>query len=642
MRKAELLSFDRNSEPTTMHPSGQRTYFHDTLYLERLYLDEATADIHFEFKHGREIERVPAHKCILAKASPVFQQMLFGMSTKKKILKIVGSTAEMFREFFKLFYLSHISLDDENIASMMDLCEKYQVEEGKNACKKYLERDWNAAGASKQTEQAYEPPKAEEIQVEPKLTHEKYLERNWNVAGTSQQIKTAHAPVYEPPKAAEIQFDEDKLAFEKYLERNWNAAATSKQTELVYEPPKAEEIQIEEGKLTFEKYLEKYLERNWNVAGTSKQTEQVHEPPKAAEIQVEKGKLTYEKYPQWNAAGTSQQTEPVFEPPKLSTATGAVGPSYDYTNHHPFSGHQPLPIPQTSETPANSGATTFQAALQPMVAGRASGAANPPQAYTDKSAFQTYQPLAILGTSHMRINPAAMFTQYINPMGDGGAPAPRKIATAVRRILPKEGEQETQPNYGAVASQPTASMPEMKPESVGNTTYYVASNSEICTKLVLKRRQSSEMMYNKLLALEGASGYIGNDSPFECGICYTTIETGGGVTLRNCLHQFCVDCCVQTVMHSESIIVQCPTVIGIDKCCAAFQDREIRALLSNEQIVVYETKMMSAAEGSAENAFHCRRPNCRAWCELADNLVSVFVCQACNSTNCINCRVSRP
>lgn len=203
-----------------------------------------------------------------------------------------------------------------------------------------------------------------------------------------------------------------------------------------------------------------------------------------------------------------------------------------------------------------------------------------------------------------------------------------------------QSPQKTQTNYGAMAPQPSVPAPKISTESEKSTASG-AVKKEIYSKLVLKRRLSEEM-YNKLLALEEASGYIGNDVSFECGICYSTVEPNEGVTLRNCLHQFCAECCVQSIMHSESVIVQCPAVIGVDKCCAAFQDREISALLSPEQMVAYEAKMMTAAEGSTENAFHCRKPNCRAWCELADNLVTVFVCQACDSTNCISCRVSRP
>jgi len=44
--------------------------------------------------------------------------------------------------------------------------------------------------------------------------------------------------------------------------------------------------------------------------------------------------------------------------------------------------------------------------------------------------------------------------------------------------------------------------------------------------------------YDALVAAEYTS-IIRNNEPFECAICFSKIEPGQGVVLRDCLHMFC-------------------------------------------------------------------------------------------------------
>ena len=66
--------------------------------------------------------------------------------------------------------------------------------------------------------------------------------------------------------------------------------------------------------------------------------------------------------------------------------------------------------------------------------------------------------------------------------------------------------------------------------------------------------------FELLESLLETSGVVFNFEPFECKICFSYVETGEGVTLRDCVHSFCRDCLLQRITHSEEAIVKCPYV----------------------------------------------------------------------------------
>lgn len=146
-------------------------------------------------------------------------------------------------------------------------------------------------------------------------------------------------------------------------------------------------------------------------------------------------------------------------------------------------------------------------------------------------------------------------------------------------------------------------------------------------------------LYNDLLRLNISPSYIKSDELFECGICFSEVEPNDGAVIRDCLHQFCINCSVQTILHSEKVLAQCPSLNGTEKCFGHFQDHEIRSLLSPQQIEIYDKKILTQAEGSIKKSFHCCKPNCLGWYELADDLVTTVTCEVCGSINCINCKV---
>lgn len=115
--------------------------FHPPSNLRKLYLNEATADVHFVFEKERvaEVERIPAHKCLLAIASPVFQRMFFGELKEETDVRIVDVSADGFSEFLQFFYMEEVNLTGDNFAEVMTLADKYDVPGCMHLCEQFLE-----------------------------------------------------------------------------------------------------------------------------------------------------------------------------------------------------------------------------------------------------------------------------------------------------------------------------------------------------------------------------------------------------------------------------------------------------------------------------------------------------------------------
>lgn len=146
--------------------------------------------------------------------------------------------------------------------------------------------------------------------------------------------------------------------------------------------------------------------------------------------------------------------------------------------------------------------------------------------------------------------------------------------------------------------------------------------------------------YNELLALEQGSGYVLNMERFDCIICYTTIEKYKGVVLRNCLHQFCKSCLVNTILHTDNVNIPCPYAGNEFTCQDFLKDQEIRALLKKADHEKYLQRSVRLAETSSNNTFHCKALNCTGWC-FVEGEITDFVCPCCSSKNCVRCEVSK-
>lgn len=92
-----------------------------------LYMDAGTADVNFIFDSDGGRESVPAHKCILAAASPVFKQMFYGELKEGSEIRMVDVCVDGFKAFLQYFYLDVVTYNNSVIAEVMKLADKYDV-----------------------------------------------------------------------------------------------------------------------------------------------------------------------------------------------------------------------------------------------------------------------------------------------------------------------------------------------------------------------------------------------------------------------------------------------------------------------------------------------------------------------------------
>ncbi|XP_074524248.1 ranBP-type and C3HC4-type zinc finger-containing protein 1 isoform X2 [Halichoeres trimaculatus] len=145
------------------------------------------------------------------------------------------------------------------------------------------------------------------------------------------------------------------------------------------------------------------------------------------------------------------------------------------------------------------------------------------------------------------------------------------------------------------------------------------------------QQEERERNYLHLLATEDQS-LITNTTEADCPICFSTLQPEEGIVLRECLHTFCRECLKGTIVNSQDAEVSCP-----DNCESKLLDREIQALLTEEEHMRFLELRLSIAESRSEHSFHCQTPNCRGWCIYEDE-VDEFPCELCKETNCILCR----
>lgn len=145
------------------------------------------------------------------------------------------------------------------------------------------------------------------------------------------------------------------------------------------------------------------------------------------------------------------------------------------------------------------------------------------------------------------------------------------------------------------------------------------------------QKEERERNYLNLLATE-EQNLIPNTAEADCPICFSTMQPGEGIVLRECLHTFCRECLTGTIVNSQDAEVSCP-----DNCESKLLDREIKALLTEEEHQRFLELRLIIAESRSEHSFHCQTPNCRGWCIYEDE-VNEFHCELCEEINCILCR----
>lgn len=103
-----------------------------------LYSDAETADVNFIFDLDGVSECIPAHKCILAAASPVFKRMFYGELKEGSDIQIVDVCVDGFKAFLQYFYLDMVTYNNNVIAEVMKLADKYDVTGCMELCQRYL------------------------------------------------------------------------------------------------------------------------------------------------------------------------------------------------------------------------------------------------------------------------------------------------------------------------------------------------------------------------------------------------------------------------------------------------------------------------------------------------------------------------
>lgn len=146
------------------------------------------------------------------------------------------------------------------------------------------------------------------------------------------------------------------------------------------------------------------------------------------------------------------------------------------------------------------------------------------------------------------------------------------------------------------------------------------------------QQEEREKNYHYFLETDNME-LIPNQEDVDCPICFTPLAPSEGVVLRECLHTFCRECLKGTIVNSQDAEVACADTT----CDCKLLDREIKALLSEEELQRFLELRLSIAESRAEHSFHCQTPNCRGWCIYEDE-VNDFYCNICQETNCIPCR----
>ncbi|XP_055317746.1 BTB/POZ domain-containing protein 6-B-like [Sitodiplosis mosellana] len=104
--------------------------------ISKLYLNAELCDVKFVLKD----HQIPAHKYILAVASPVFNAMFFGpIKEEQEKIEIVDATINGFKEFIQFFYLGEVTLTMEHIVEVARLADKYDMIDCMNMCAEFLE-----------------------------------------------------------------------------------------------------------------------------------------------------------------------------------------------------------------------------------------------------------------------------------------------------------------------------------------------------------------------------------------------------------------------------------------------------------------------------------------------------------------------
>lgn len=109
-----------------------------TVAMEKLYLDNDSADVYFIFGDGSNDERIPAHKAILSATNDAFRAMFYGDLRESGDIKIEDASADAFKEFLQFFYRGTVKLTMDHIQDVAYLVKKYLIPQCLRICEQFL------------------------------------------------------------------------------------------------------------------------------------------------------------------------------------------------------------------------------------------------------------------------------------------------------------------------------------------------------------------------------------------------------------------------------------------------------------------------------------------------------------------------
>jgi hypothetical protein len=127
-----------------------------TEFLKELCCSERYSDVKFIVGKGKTQKIFPAHKVVLAASSPLFEAMLYPVvfpDGKKQEIKepceieIKDTSAEAFAGLLKCVYTDETEVDSSNIADLIKVGKKYQIEKLQVLCADFMQADVNINNA---------------------------------------------------------------------------------------------------------------------------------------------------------------------------------------------------------------------------------------------------------------------------------------------------------------------------------------------------------------------------------------------------------------------------------------------------------------------------------------------------------------
>ncbi|XP_055314004.1 uncharacterized protein LOC129575101 [Sitodiplosis mosellana] len=107
----------------------------------KLYLNDDMSDVFFTFPNTGDdetIQRLTAHRLVLAAASPVFHQMFYGDLPEGEDVIISDCSFDAFTEFLQYFYLNEVTLTSDNVFEVIQMAHKYDLEDCVRICIDFL------------------------------------------------------------------------------------------------------------------------------------------------------------------------------------------------------------------------------------------------------------------------------------------------------------------------------------------------------------------------------------------------------------------------------------------------------------------------------------------------------------------------